>query len=39
MYFETETVCATGVACKEALAVLPNMLIGNATPNLKERRE
>jgi hypothetical protein len=39
MCFETETVCATGVAHKEALMIFPDMLIGNSTPNLKERRE
>jgi hypothetical protein len=39
MCFETETVCATGVARKETLVVFSVVFEGNATPYLEERGE
>jgi hypothetical protein len=39
MCFETETVCATGVARKETLVVFPVVFESNVTPYLEERGE
>jgi hypothetical protein len=39
MCFETEMVCATGVARKETLVVFPVVFESNATPYLEERGE